>query len=300
MPDVNKHRIADYRKHAEERAVKHAPVAWKLIDDDDDNKGRIEAIFSTFGVMDHDGDIILSSAFTPNQEVPMVHAHRWDHVIGKGSVRVEADQAVFDGQLFLDTFNGMEAYKTIKNMGNLQEYSFGFRVLDYDIKEDPEAPWGYVRVIKKLDLFEVSDVLKGASIGTRTLAIKNIIDGEPVENIITNYTVSTGPSTTSDSQQGKTFNDELDDALAAVEGFVDRAKSLADTRVKEGRSLSGSKRSQLAGFADDLEAQAKRLRELSATEKADDDSGDSNRRVSPEVLAILRQRQQRMGLIPAD
>lgn len=289
-------------KHAEEqfKSIKHTPVEWKLVDGDgDDEKGRIEAIFSTFNVMDSDGDIILSSAFTPNQGVPMVHAHDWAHIIGKGTVRVEQDRAVFDGQLFLDTFAGLEAYKTIKNMGDLQEYSFGFRVLDYDIKEDDQAPWGYVRIIKNLELFEVSDVLKGASVGTRTLTVKHKFDttNDGQETVIVSEE-KTGTTNTDSQKQGMTFNDELDSALAAVEQFVDRAQSLADTRVKEGRGVSSAKRNQLVGFAEDLEAQAKRLRDLSV-EKTDE-SGDDDDVISVEVLKLLRQKQERMGFIPAD
>ena len=43
---------------------------------------------------------------------------------------VQEKQGVFDGGFFLETDAGLEAYKTVKAMGTLQEWSWGFRVVD--------------------------------------------------------------------------------------------------------------------------------------------------------------------------
>lgn len=132
-------------------------------------EGAVEAIFSTFGVIDSDNDIVLASAFTAGQQVPMVWAHDWQRPVGKGSVRVERDRAVLDGQFFLDTTAGLDAYRTVKAMGDLQEWSWGFRVTDADYGEQDGTP---VRYIKGAELYEVSPVLVGANRDTATLAIK--------------------------------------------------------------------------------------------------------------------------------
>lgn len=132
-------------------------------------EGAVEAIFSTFGVIDSDQDIVLASAFTAGQQVPMVWAHDWQRPVGKGSVRVERDRAVLDGQFFLDTTAGLDAYRTVKAMGDLQEWSWGFRVTDADYGEQDGAT---VRYIKGAELYEVSPVLVGANRDTATLAIK--------------------------------------------------------------------------------------------------------------------------------
>ena len=142
----------------------HAPFEVK-----DDSTGSVQAAFSVFNVIDSDGDVVKPSAFTDGQEVPMCWAHRWEQPIGRGVVKVGRKQAVFDGAFFLDTDAGMEAYKTVKNMGNLQEWSFGFRILE---AEDGEFEDRGVQFLKKLELFEVSPVLVGANRETRTVAIK--------------------------------------------------------------------------------------------------------------------------------
>ena len=137
-----------------------------------DERGTIKAVFSVFNELDSDGDVVLPTALTDGQKVPMVWAHRWDQPIGKGRVEVQEDRAIFSGRFFLDTEDGEQAYLKVKNMEDLQEWSWGFRILDYDIEEDEDSKWGYRRVIKKADLFEVSPVLVGANRNTRTLSVK--------------------------------------------------------------------------------------------------------------------------------
>ena len=144
-----------------------APVEFK-----DDAAGTVQAAFSVFNVIDSDGDVVKPSAFKDGQEVPMVWSHKWDNPIGKGTVHVGRKQATFDGHFFLDTAAGMEAYKTVKNMAGLQEWSFGFRVLD---DEEGDFDGQQVRFLKGLELFEVSPVLVGANRETRTLAIKGAV-----------------------------------------------------------------------------------------------------------------------------
>ena len=90
----------------------------------DEATGTVQAAFSVFNTIDSDGDVVKPSAFKDGQAVPMTWSHKWDQPIGKGTVKVGRKQAVFDGHFFLDTQAGMEAYKTVKNMGALQEWSF--------------------------------------------------------------------------------------------------------------------------------------------------------------------------------
>jgi len=138
----------------------------------DDAAGTVQSAFSVFNTIDSDGDVVKPSAFKDGQEVPMTWAHHWDQPIGKGTVRVGRKQATFDGHFFLDTQAGMEAYKTVKNMAGLQEWSFGFRVLE---DEEGDFEGQQVRFLKGLELFEVSPVLVGANRETRTLAIKGAV-----------------------------------------------------------------------------------------------------------------------------
>jgi HK97 family phage prohead protease len=188
----------------------------------DDEKGAVEAVFSTFDIVDSAGDIVAREAFTDGQKVPMVWAHDWTIPIGKGEVRVERDRAVFAGQFFLDTDAGAQAYRTVKNMGELQEYSWGFRVLDAHAEERDAEP---VRVITKAEVFEVSPVLVGANRRTYTLSLKS----------------------------GLSFLDQSDAVLAAAKDWAERARSLADLRTtKAGRVLSEANRRRIKDHADGL------------------------------------------------
>ncbi len=197
-------------------------------------EGAIRAVFSTFDEVDRDGDIVLASAFTPGQAVPLTWAHRWEMPVGRGVIQVEASRAVFDGTLLMDTQAGQEAYKTIKGMGDLQQYSWGFRVVDAAYEQrDGE----YIRIIKRAEVFEVSPVLIGANSGTYTLGIKG--SSQPLA-------------------------DHSEAALAAVKDLAERYKSLAGLRAKEGRVLSDANRRRLAAMKDAITQMVSELDSLLA------------------------------------
>lgn len=135
------------------------------------DEGRISAVFCTFGVVDHDNDIVLPGAIPAGKEVVI---SQYNHAswgpsampVGKGVIRIHGDEAILDGEFFLDTTEGLNTFNTLKKLGPLAEYSWGFDVLD----GTPNQHGG--RYLKSVDVHEVSPVLKGASIGTRTLALK--------------------------------------------------------------------------------------------------------------------------------
>ena len=139
-----------------------------------DEKGSVEAEFSVFDVEDRDGDIVTASALQPfaGKSLPMVWSHDWSQPVGKGSISVSERAAVFSGT-FLDTTRGQEAYETVKQMGDLQQWSWGFRVTDAVREKRGNKS---VRVIKGVEPFEVSPVLVGANPYTSTIAVKSGLD----------------------------------------------------------------------------------------------------------------------------
>ena len=150
-------------------------IEFKTIDDE---KGSVEAVFSVYNTLDTDGDVVIPGAIKSgfkNNQVPMVFAHKWDQPIGKGVIDTDDDKATFRGSFFMETEAGKEAYNLAKEMGDLQEWSFGFRINDYEVA--PFAKDGQdevdVRYLKDLEVFEVSPVLVGANRETYTLAIKS-------------------------------------------------------------------------------------------------------------------------------
>lgn len=219
----------------------------------DGEAGRIEAVFSTFDIIDSAGDIVVKDAFTDGQEVPLVWAHDWTNPIGKGRIRVEEERAVFDGAFWLDTADGEQAYRKVKNMGGTQEFSWGFRVLDAHMEErDAET----VRVITKAEVFEVSPVLVGANRETYTLAIKSL-----------------GEETT------LPLDEHAAAVLAANARLATRLRSHADLKQqpsatqKAGRVLSEANRERIKRHADSIRSVADDLAGLydATAPRAEDD-----------------------------
>lgn len=144
-----------------------APIQLKA----DGDQGEFKAVFSTFNVIDHDGDVTVPGAFTEGENVRIAYwGHRWqDLPVGRGVIHQDAEKAWVEGKFFLDTDAGLETYKTVKNLGELQEWSYGFDVLEADVgvHEGDEAYF-----LRKLKVYEVSPVFLGAGIGTGTTDIK--------------------------------------------------------------------------------------------------------------------------------
>ena len=142
--------------------------------------GEFSAIFSTLNVIDHDGDVTVPGAFKDGQAVRISYwGHRWgDLPVGKGVIHSDEEKAWVDGAFFLDTAGGSETYKTVKNLGELQEWSYGFDILkrSWGKFEDQE-----VQFLEGLEVYEVSPVLLGAGIGTGTTAIKGDGGGARLE-----------------------------------------------------------------------------------------------------------------------
>ena len=140
-----------------------------------DDSGQVEAVFSLFNSLDSDGDVVVPGAVKSgfkNNQVPMVWSHKWDMPIGKGIISQDDDKAVFKGEFFMDTESGKEAYNLVKNMGDMQQWSFGYKVNDSEFAKSDDNSTN-ARYLKDLTVYEVSPVLVGANQDTYTLAIKS-------------------------------------------------------------------------------------------------------------------------------
>ena len=205
--------------------VKRFRSQLKLLGDDAP-EGSVQAVFSTFGIRDLGDDVTLKSFFTDGQEIAMSSwGHMWNNLPpGKGVIRVGEKTAVFDGQFFMDTVSGQEHYKTIRNLGGLQEWSFGYETLKSHMGDHDDDIERQARFLEKGEIYEVAPVLIGMNRDTYTVGIKG----------------------------GRTFADELDMALAAMSSLVERSRSLAGLRAQDGRTLSDRKREQLTKALADL------------------------------------------------
>jgi phage head maturation protease len=142
------------------------------------DRGEFSAVFSTFNVVDSDGDLTMPGAFEDGAEVLISsYGHTsWQGAlpVGKGAIRQTKSEAICDGQFFMDTTHGRDTFAVVKALGGGQQWSYGFDVLD---SEPGKHDGRQVKVLKKLKVHEVSPVLIGAGVNTRTLAVKSLVEG---------------------------------------------------------------------------------------------------------------------------
>ena len=213
-----------------EKEVKNIDLELKS-----DTEGKVSAVFSVFNSLDSDGDIVLPGSIKSgfkSGSVPMVWAHKWDMPIGKGSIDSDGDKATFNGEFFMDTESGKEAYKIVKNMADMQQWSFGYRVNDAErgkIGEGEEEK--DARFLKDLTVFEVSPVLVGANQDTYTMAIKS--NEELLKEIVGNDEEKAvlGSSSFGKEPVSEELNEE-DAVSPKVEG-VDTEKSMEELTAEE-------------------------------------------------------------------
>lgn len=151
-------------------------------------EGQLSAVVSTFGQVDRDGDLMDAEAFKTQdgRSIPMVWAHDWNDPVGKGVIAADKEKATFTGQFFMNTQRGQEAYKTVKAMGELQQYSIGFAVKAQEFQTvEVDGAKQSVRTFKDIELFEASPVLVGAAYGTHTVGIKSAMPADIHEQLKT-------------------------------------------------------------------------------------------------------------------
>ena len=197
------------------------------------DKYEVHAVVSVFGNRDHAGDIMQKGAFARSIEAgkqkgklpPGVAHHDWTLPVAKTLDAYEAD----DGLHVLSKFNsetqrGREMFSDIK-AEIITEYSFGFRTVDSEQKDDGD------RLIKDVEWFEWSPVLVGCNPATYTAGVKSLI-----------------------SPAGMRLDDHSSQVLATVKEFLERVEGLASKRAEDGRTLSAVRREELKRLYDTLGA----------------------------------------------
>ena len=132
--------------------------------------------------IDADNDSYERGAFMKNGEqwATILAGHSWLTVpLGKARVFEDGDLALAEMHLNLKTTTGRDWYEAIKfdydgcDCGktgkSVQEYSYGFYVKDSmnDIRDGKQ-----VRILKDVQVYEISPVVQGAGVGTGTLSVK--------------------------------------------------------------------------------------------------------------------------------
>jgi HK97 family phage prohead protease len=148
------------------RKTFHAPIVLK----EDGEDGTFKSVFAQFNVIDHDGDVTQPGAFRDGAETVVEGwNHDWGLPVGKGVIHSNEREAWIEGKFFLDTAQGKDHYLTLKNLEGLEEWSYTF---DIEAAEAGEFDGERVRFLKRLDVWGVAPVTRGAGIGTRTVTLK--------------------------------------------------------------------------------------------------------------------------------
>jgi hypothetical protein len=144
-----------------------------------DEKGVGIALLANLADVDNDGDTYTKGAFSwkgSGQWAPIVPAHNWKEMpFGKSRVYEEGGSALAELKLNLETTAGRDWHSALKfdlEIGQpVQEWSYGYDVLDHSF----EMRGGQkVRNLKRLDVIEVSTVIRGAGKQTGTLEMKGV------------------------------------------------------------------------------------------------------------------------------
>lgn len=192
------------------------------------DKGEVTAVFATFNVKDKDGDVTLPGAFEDGAEVVISsYQHTsWQGAlpVGKGRIRTTKTEALVDAQFFMDTTAGRDTFQVIKELGPRQEWSYGFDTVD---SERGKFQGEDANFLKSLKVHEVSPVLVGAGVNTRTLAVKAAKNDR--EAVVTAYSAAIRPHETGVTTkrwdglsvvQNIPFDATVDD-LRAIHAYVD-------------------------------------------------------------------------------
>ncbi len=168
------------------------------IDIKDEAKGEFSAVIATYGVIDSDGDVTLPGAHQTGQKVVVSDyghsATRGRMPVGSGVIRAEKSRTIVTGAYFMDVPEARSAFVTMKRLheDGIGEWSYGYDVIDSEMGvQDGQR----VRFLKEQNVFEVSHVLRGAGVGTRTLAAKSDTDGRRQEATVTDHKTAIRPHT---------------------------------------------------------------------------------------------------------
>ena len=151
----------------------HTPL--ELLDVKADSSGDMTftAYASTFGNVDHGGDVIEKGAFkatlqNKNRDRPLLWQHDPRSPIGIEKMIKEDGKGLLGTWQILDTQQGLDAYKLMK-AGAVRSMSIGYLPKTWEWQEE-----GEVRVLKEIDLLENSVVSIPMNDQARIQSVKEI------------------------------------------------------------------------------------------------------------------------------
>lgn len=212
---------------------------FKSINEDE---GVVESYVSVYGNVDLANEVVVYGAFQKSLEKKLpkgVYMHDWSRPISTaleireieaGSPELPEALKEYGGlyakqKFYKDITDSWQTFLKIKN-GLIDEYSIGYEVKDYEIKDG-------IRHLKELELFEFSPVLVGANRMTLTQSVK-----------------------------GLNFNEHLETAGSLISDVSSRVAERLSVREKAGRTFSSTNVTQLLQFAETVIEAGKNVKDL--------------------------------------
>ena len=167
-----------------EKEIKSFPFEVKATAEEN-NIFTFEGYASTFNNVDHGDDIVIRGAFSnslaKNSQVPILWQHQMSEVIGISVQLYEDDKGLFiKGNLPKD--DTLVSGRIIPQMkvGSIKEMSIGFFTKNYDRAKDG------IRLLKEIDLFEVSLVTKAMNSQALVTGFKSFETLRDIEQTLKN------------------------------------------------------------------------------------------------------------------
>lgn len=168
----------------------------------------------------------------------------------------EATGAAGVARTYLETPRGEEVLAGLR-AGAIAEMSYAYEARRWDYEETDDGR--YVRNLYEAGLYDISDVNWGMN-----------------------------PATSADGRKaGRPMQIEHEAVLAAVSGYIDRSKALAELRAKEGRVLSGESRKRIEGAIEAMEGARAALSDLLTLA----DGGKTTQNLRTEALRLWHEHQ---------
>ena len=258
-------------------------------------EGEFAGYGAAFSNLDRVGDIIAPGAFKDGLQEFLANGFiAWQHdgttPIGKALEAREDENGLFIKAKISDTAQGKDALTLLRD-GVIKKLSIGYRIKDAEFfdsldelatyarnnsiplkLDNLEGVMGGVRLLKQIDLYEISLVTVPANPAASVTAVKEL-----------NELIDGG------SRAGLPFLNHSEAVRAAVLEFATRAKAINELRVKEGRVISASNRAKLQGVVDAWEGGQEAINSikelLSATDPAEKNKANEQaRRLYAEFL----------------
>jgi hypothetical protein len=133
---------------------------------------HVEAVFSAFGNVDLDGDVVAAGAIEPGEII----VSAWNHAswqpgilpLGRGWIHTTDTEAIVSADIF-DTDAGRDTLTVLRGLGGLCKWSFGFRINDSEYVTTIDGK--RVQLLHSVDVFEASPVLLASNPATRTVSV---------------------------------------------------------------------------------------------------------------------------------